>query len=190
MLNFTMFWFAPIYMVLQHFKGLSFPTISSVGPNAAVIHYSPDPKTCLELDADSIYLFDSGAQVDLQPCIVCHNLQSFIFKFYLYFLAFACNAIYTFIGQLIDTGPHVFEVSRWNNWYYTDCSFWQAFCACESMLYCCRWTLLLSFWFKNPCSFSCVTMCAFTLTFVFVDLKLRLAEFSWNILPYFFYAHF
>ena len=63
MLNFTMFWFAPICMVLQHFKGLSFPTISSVGPNAAVIHYSPDAKTCLELDADSIYLFDSGAQV-------------------------------------------------------------------------------------------------------------------------------
>eukprot|EP00268_Persea_americana_P057456 TRINITY_DN68889_c0_g1_i1.p1 TRINITY_DN68889_c0_g1~~TRINITY_DN68889_c0_g1_i1.p1 ORF type:complete len:630 (-),score=124.69 TRINITY_DN68889_c0_g1_i1:338-2227(-) len=46
----------------EHFKGLSFPTISSVGPNAAVIHYSPDAKTCLELDADSIYLFDSGAQ--------------------------------------------------------------------------------------------------------------------------------
>lgn len=46
----------------ENFKGLSFPTISSVGPNAAVIHYSPDLKTCSELDADSIYLFDSGAQ--------------------------------------------------------------------------------------------------------------------------------
>eukprot|EP00262_Sarcandra_glabra_P012696 TRINITY_DN3323_c0_g1_i2.p1 TRINITY_DN3323_c0_g1~~TRINITY_DN3323_c0_g1_i2.p1 ORF type:complete len:562 (-),score=107.39 TRINITY_DN3323_c0_g1_i2:342-2027(-) len=46
----------------EHFKGLSFPTISSVGPNAAIIHYSPNPKTCSELDADSIYLFDSGAQ--------------------------------------------------------------------------------------------------------------------------------
>ncbi|XP_068653740.1 aminopeptidase P1 isoform X2 [Aristolochia californica] len=44
------------------FKGLSFPTISSVGPNAAVIHYSPDSKTCAELDANSIYLCDSGAQ--------------------------------------------------------------------------------------------------------------------------------
>nr|DAD40655.1 TPA_asm: hypothetical protein HUJ06_014978 [Nelumbo nucifera] len=47
----------------EHFRGLSFPTISSVGPNAAIIHYSPDSKTCSELDADSIYLFDSGAQV-------------------------------------------------------------------------------------------------------------------------------
>ncbi|KAI8547910.1 hypothetical protein RHMOL_Rhmol07G0232000 [Rhododendron molle] len=46
----------------EHFRGLSFPTISSVGPNAAIIHYQPDAKTCSELDADSIYLFDSGAQ--------------------------------------------------------------------------------------------------------------------------------
>ncbi|XP_072991171.1 aminopeptidase P1 [Typha latifolia] len=46
----------------EHFKGLSFPTISSVGPNAAVIHYSPDGSSCAELDADKIYLFDSGAQ--------------------------------------------------------------------------------------------------------------------------------
>ncbi|KAI3893103.1 hypothetical protein MKX03_015673 [Papaver bracteatum] len=46
----------------EHFKGLSFPTISSVGPNAAIIHYQPEPDTCAELDADKIYLFDSGAQ--------------------------------------------------------------------------------------------------------------------------------
>ncbi|KAF8409916.1 hypothetical protein HHK36_002435 [Tetracentron sinense] len=46
----------------EHFKGLSFPTISSVGPNAAIIHYAPDSKTCSEFDAESIYLFDSGAQ--------------------------------------------------------------------------------------------------------------------------------
>ncbi|KQJ88315.1 probable Xaa-Pro aminopeptidase P [Brachypodium distachyon] len=44
------------------FKGLSFPTISSVGPNAAIIHYSPEANTCAELDADKIYLCDSGAQ--------------------------------------------------------------------------------------------------------------------------------
>jgi Xaa-Pro aminopeptidase len=46
----------------EHFRGLSFPTISSVGPNAAIIHYSPEAETCAELDADKIYLFDSGAQ--------------------------------------------------------------------------------------------------------------------------------
>lgn len=51
------------FIMLQHFKGLSFPTISSVGPNAAVIHYKPQLDTCSELDADCIYLFDSGAQV-------------------------------------------------------------------------------------------------------------------------------
>ncbi|XP_078442040.1 aminopeptidase P1 [Wolffia australiana] len=46
----------------EHFKGLSFPTISGVGPNAAIIHYKPQLETCSELDPDSIYLFDSGAQ--------------------------------------------------------------------------------------------------------------------------------
>ncbi|XP_059645714.1 aminopeptidase P1 isoform X2 [Cornus florida] len=46
----------------EHFKGLSFPTISSVGPNAAINHYKPEKETCLELDPNSIYLFDSGGQ--------------------------------------------------------------------------------------------------------------------------------
>ncbi|KAJ8451812.1 hypothetical protein Cgig2_007295 [Carnegiea gigantea] len=52
-----------VWLDKQHFKGLSFPTISSVGPNAAIIHYGPNPGTCAEMDPDSIYLFDSGAQV-------------------------------------------------------------------------------------------------------------------------------
>lgn len=46
----------------EYFKGLSFPTISSVGPNAAIIHYSPNRETCAELQPDSIYLCDSGGQ--------------------------------------------------------------------------------------------------------------------------------
>ncbi|XP_022978435.1 probable Xaa-Pro aminopeptidase P isoform X1 [Cucurbita maxima] len=46
----------------KHFRGLSFPTISSVGPNAAIIHYGPQAETCAELDPESMYLFDSGAQ--------------------------------------------------------------------------------------------------------------------------------
>ncbi|KAG8384054.1 hypothetical protein BUALT_Bualt04G0078100 [Buddleja alternifolia] len=46
----------------QHFKGLSFPTISSVGPNGAIIHYGPEVETCAELDPNRMYLFDSGAQ--------------------------------------------------------------------------------------------------------------------------------
>ncbi|CAD6256859.1 unnamed protein product [Miscanthus lutarioriparius] len=46
----------------ENFKGLSFPTISSVGPNAAIIHYNPEASTCSEMDADKIYLCDSGAQ--------------------------------------------------------------------------------------------------------------------------------
>jgi len=59
------------YPYFQNFKGLSFPTISSVGPNAAIIHYGPKAEACAELDPDKIYLFDSGAQV----CLIMNNLQ-------------------------------------------------------------------------------------------------------------------
>ncbi|PHH63473.1 hypothetical protein CDD82_1891 [Ophiocordyceps australis] len=44
------------------FAGLSFPTISSTGPNAAVIHYSPERGNCAVIDPDAVYLCDSGAQ--------------------------------------------------------------------------------------------------------------------------------
>ncbi len=46
----------------EHFRGLSFPTISSTGPNAAVIHYKPEKETCSVINPDHIYLCDSGAQ--------------------------------------------------------------------------------------------------------------------------------
>jgi Xaa-Pro aminopeptidase len=44
------------------FAGLSFDTISSTGPNAAIIHYKPHPDTCAQITRDAIYLCDSGAQ--------------------------------------------------------------------------------------------------------------------------------
>ncbi|KAH6887859.1 putative Xaa-Pro aminopeptidase P [Coprinopsis sp. MPI-PUGE-AT-0042] len=47
---------------LDLFKGLSFTTISSTGPNGAIIHYSPDPKDSAIIKKDQIYLCDSGAQ--------------------------------------------------------------------------------------------------------------------------------
>lgn len=47
---------------LALFRGLSFTTISSTGPNAAVIHYSPDPDNCAIIRKDQIYLCDSGGQ--------------------------------------------------------------------------------------------------------------------------------
>lgn len=45
-----------------HFRGLSFDTISSTGPNAAVIHYKPERGTCSTIDPKAVYLCDSGAQ--------------------------------------------------------------------------------------------------------------------------------
>lgn len=48
--------------VKKHFVGLSFPTISSTGPNAAVIHYQPERGNCSIIDPKKIYLCDSGAQ--------------------------------------------------------------------------------------------------------------------------------
>jgi Xaa-Pro aminopeptidase len=44
------------------FAGLSFDTISSTGPNAAVIHYKAEPGNCSVIDPAKIYLCDSGAQ--------------------------------------------------------------------------------------------------------------------------------
>ena len=46
----------------QKFKFLSFPTISSTGPNGAIIHYNPTNKTNRILKAGDIYLVDSGGQ--------------------------------------------------------------------------------------------------------------------------------
>ena len=42
--------------------GLSFPTISSVGPNGAIIHYRPEEGTARTLTLKELYLVDSGAQ--------------------------------------------------------------------------------------------------------------------------------
>ncbi|KAH7332769.1 putative Xaa-Pro aminopeptidase P [Rhizoctonia solani] len=47
---------------LEWFKGLSFTTISSTGPNGAIIHYSPAEEGSAEIKKDQIYLCDSGAQ--------------------------------------------------------------------------------------------------------------------------------
>jgi len=47
---------------LDLFKGLSFTTISSTGPNGAIIHYSPDREDCAIIDKDQLYLVDSGGQ--------------------------------------------------------------------------------------------------------------------------------
>ncbi|KAK7524179.1 putative Xaa-Pro aminopeptidase P [Phyllosticta citriasiana] len=46
----------------DRFVGLSFDTISSTGPNAAVIHYKPEPGNCSIIDPKAVYLCDSGAQ--------------------------------------------------------------------------------------------------------------------------------
>ena len=46
----------------KNFVGLSFDTISSTGPNAAVIHYKPERGNCSIIDPAAIYLCDSGAQ--------------------------------------------------------------------------------------------------------------------------------
>ncbi|KAK8845374.1 hypothetical protein IAR55_006087 [Kwoniella newhampshirensis] len=44
------------------FKGLSFETISSTGPNAAIIHYAPPEQGSAVIEKDQMYLCDSGAQ--------------------------------------------------------------------------------------------------------------------------------
>lgn len=46
----------------EHFKGLSFRTISGYGPNGAIIHYSVSAKTNIPLKPKGLYLVDSGGQ--------------------------------------------------------------------------------------------------------------------------------
>ena len=44
------------------YVSLSFPTISSSGPNGAIIHYQPEEPTARSLTSQELYLCDSGAQ--------------------------------------------------------------------------------------------------------------------------------
>ncbi|EER27392.1 Xaa-Pro aminopeptidase, putative [Coccidioides posadasii C735 delta SOWgp] len=46
----------------KDFVGLSFDTISSTGPNAAIIHYRAERGNCPNIDPNAVYLCDSGAQ--------------------------------------------------------------------------------------------------------------------------------
>ncbi len=46
----------------KKFKYLSFPTISSTGPNGAIVHYNVSKRTNRVLEQGNIYLVDSGGQ--------------------------------------------------------------------------------------------------------------------------------
>jgi Xaa-Pro aminopeptidase len=46
----------------EHFRGLSFPTISGAGSNGAIVHYRASPTSEKVLEPGSFYLVDSGAQ--------------------------------------------------------------------------------------------------------------------------------
>ena len=46
----------------KEFRGLSFPSISGSGANAAIIHYHAQQGACSRVDPMKIYLIDSGAQ--------------------------------------------------------------------------------------------------------------------------------
>ena len=46
----------------EHFRDLSFDTISGAGSNGAIVHYRASPKTEKTLESGTLYLVDSGAQ--------------------------------------------------------------------------------------------------------------------------------
>ncbi len=46
----------------EHFRGISFPSISAWGPNGAIVHYRPLPGKCAVVRPEGLYLIDSGAQ--------------------------------------------------------------------------------------------------------------------------------
>ena len=47
---------------IEGFKGLSFPTISAYGPNAAMMHYDANPDECAIIKDNGFLLVDSGGQ--------------------------------------------------------------------------------------------------------------------------------
>ena len=57
------------------FKSLSFPTISSSGPNGAIIHYKANKKTNRILKKGDIYLIDSGGQYEFGTTDVTRTLS-------------------------------------------------------------------------------------------------------------------
>ncbi len=46
----------------KDYISLSFDTIAGMGPNGAIIHYKPEPKTCAKVTSESLFLCDSGGQ--------------------------------------------------------------------------------------------------------------------------------
>jgi len=46
----------------EHFRDLSFPTISGAGSNGAIVHYRATPEIEKRLEPGTLYLLDSGAQ--------------------------------------------------------------------------------------------------------------------------------
>lgn len=50
------------FRILDSNKGASFESISCYGEHSAIVHYSPSAKTNVQIQADNIYLIDSGGQ--------------------------------------------------------------------------------------------------------------------------------
>lgn len=57
------------------FQGLSFPTISSTGPNGAIIHYAPPAEGSPAIDPHDLYLCDSGAHFTFGTTDVTRTLH-------------------------------------------------------------------------------------------------------------------
>jgi Xaa-Pro aminopeptidase len=55
-------WLEAIRRGGEHFRDLSFPTISGAGSNGAIVHYRATPETEKRLEPGTLYLLDSGAQ--------------------------------------------------------------------------------------------------------------------------------
>ena len=59
----------------KNFKFLSFPTISSSGPNGAIIHYKASKKSNRKLKKGDIYLVDSGGQYNFGTTDVTRTIS-------------------------------------------------------------------------------------------------------------------
>ena len=70
-----------IFSQYPNFKGVSFDTISAVGPHGAIIHYRPEPETDSQITTNELYLLDSGGQYLWAICrflITCETIKQLI----------------------------------------------------------------------------------------------------------------
>lgn len=64
---------------LEHFRGLSFPTISATGPNSSVVHYMPERETAAIVRIENVCCHISYV-IASSELTFCHKRSTFVIR--------------------------------------------------------------------------------------------------------------